>query len=281
MEIFDPNYPQSTWRLIIDLPASGEWNMAVDEALLSSISEGDSLPILRLYAWNPACLSLGYAQPITDVDLNRLTQLGWDLVRRPTGGRAILHTDELTYSVIAPYSEPRLEGGVLESYLRLSQALVMALHHLEIPVTANHMNPSLLQNQPKGPVCFEVPSNYEITLEGKKLVGSAQARRKEGILQHGTLPLWGDLTRILEVLNFDSEQNRQRAGEKLLQRATNLELFLNKKLAWITVVDAFIWGFTRALNLKFLEIPLTELEKELALNLVKAKYAHQTWTERM
>ncbi|HEX9617401.1 MAG TPA: hypothetical protein VGA03_08280, partial [Anaerolineales bacterium] len=116
------NYPLARWRLIHTPPAPGAWNMAVDEAILEAVGRGQADPTLRLYAWSPPCLSLGYAQPSSDVDLPQLHALGWDLVRRPTGGRAILHTDELTYAVIAPLSEPRLAGSVLESYQSLSQA---------------------------------------------------------------------------------------------------------------------------------------------------------------
>ena len=88
-------------------PAHGAWNMAVDEAILEHIGRGEALPTLRLYAWQPACLSLGQAQPFTDVDVQCLDARGWEVVRRPTGGRAILHTDELTSSIIAPIEEPR------------------------------------------------------------------------------------------------------------------------------------------------------------------------------
>jgi lipoate-protein ligase A len=93
--------------------------MAVDEAILESVAVGTSPATLRLYDWSPACLSLGYAQDAEDVDLERLRARGWDLVRRPTGGRAILHADEITYAVIGPASDPRFAGGILDSYRRL------------------------------------------------------------------------------------------------------------------------------------------------------------------
>src|SRR5512140_660191 len=102
------------WRVVRTPAAPGAWNMAVDEAILEFAARGAVLPTLRLYAWDPPCLSLGYAQPSSDVDLETLRRRGWDLVRRPTGGRAILHTNELTYSVSGPQHEPRLAGGVLE-----------------------------------------------------------------------------------------------------------------------------------------------------------------------
>src|ERR1041384_4412874 len=122
------------WRLLITHTARGAWNMAVDQAILEHIGRGESLPTLRLYAWEPACLSLGHAQPFTDVDTARLQARGWELVRRPTGGRAILHTDELTYSVTGSAEEPLLAGSVLESYNRLAQALLFAVKSLGLPV---------------------------------------------------------------------------------------------------------------------------------------------------
>jgi lipoate-protein ligase A len=108
---------QAKWRVNRSAPSNGIWNMAVDEAILESVMAGKSETTLRLYAWEPACLSLGYAQPVADVDQEALNKRGLGLVRRPTGGRAILHSDELTYSVISTESDLRLAGGVLESYL--------------------------------------------------------------------------------------------------------------------------------------------------------------------
>ena len=167
-----------TWRLLITPPAHGAWNMALDEAILEHIGQGDSLPTLRLYAWAPPCLSLGQAQPFADVNRTRLQERGWEVVRRLTGGRAILHTDEITYSVIASHDEPRVAGTVLESYNRLAQALLLAVKELDLPV---EIKEGKVDNQGKqNPVCFEVPSTYEITVNGKKLIGSAQARNKEG-----------------------------------------------------------------------------------------------------
>jgi len=111
-------YTCGTWRLLRTAPTSGAWNMAVDEAILEAVGREAVPATLRLYSWQPACLSLGYAQPSEDVDQEALRKRGWELVRRPTGGKAILHTDEITYSVIGPEYDERLSGGVLESYLK-------------------------------------------------------------------------------------------------------------------------------------------------------------------
>src|SRR5512144_218397 len=220
----------NTWRLILTPPARGAWNMAVDEAILEQIGRGDSLPTLRLYAWDPACLSLGHAQPFADVDIARLQARGWEVVRRLTGGRAILHTDELTYSVIGSAVEPVLAGSVLESYNRLAQALLFAVKTLELPVEIKEAAQNNISRN--NPVCFEVPSSYEITVAGKKLIGSAQARKKEGVLQHGSLPLTGDLTRICQALVFENESAREEASKRLLERATTVESALGVGVSW-------------------------------------------------
>ena len=267
------------WRLLITPPARGAWNMAVDESILEHIGRGESLPTLRLYAWTPACLSLGHAQPFSDVDMNRLKQHGWEVVRRVTGGRAILHTDELTYSVIAPSNEPRVEGSVLESYNRLAQALLLAVKELELPVEMKEGKVS--DNTIPNPVCFEVLSTYEITVNGKKLIGSAQARKKEGVLQHGSLPLTGDLARICQALVFENESAREDAARRLLERATTVESALGVEVSWEKAQQAFVHAFEAQLGLSFETGELSTSESRRADELVKEKYNHPSWTERV
>ena len=274
------DYPHTNWRVIENSPTRGAWNMAVDEAILESVTTGAALPTLRLYAWEPACLSLGVAQPFAEVDEDALAAHGWDVVRRPTGGRAILHTDELTYAVIAPVSEPRLRGKLLESYLRLSQALLRALEILELSPEANEKPP---ENDSKSfnPVCFEVPSNYEITVNGKKLIGSAQARRNEGVLQHGTLPLTGDLTRIITALKFKDAQAQERARQRLLDHATTVERSLGRAPTWQQAAEAYKAAFSEVLNLTLVPGSLSPQEEARAAELMAEKYAHPSWTERI
>jgi len=279
-----------TWRLLITPPERGAWNMAADESILEHIGRGASLPTLRLYAWDPACLSLGHAQPIADVDTARLKERGWEVVRRLTGGRAILHTDELTYSVIAPLDEPRLEGGVLESYNRLAQALLLAVKNLGLPVEIKELAGHASRGAPStNPVCFEVPSTYEITVNGRKLIGSAQARKKEGVLQHGSLPLTGDLTRICQALVFENESRRENASQRLLARATTVESALSqippeaggRAVSWATAAQAFVHALEAQLGLCLERGELSESESRRTDELVKEKYDHPTWTERI
>jgi lipoate-protein ligase A len=221
--------------------------MALDEAMLENASLGRVPPTLRLYAWNPPCLSLGRAQPLEAVDLVRLQAEGWDWIRRPTGGRAILHTDELTYAVAGPMDHPDLGGGVLDSYRKLSAGLVRALEILGVrpdPPVETRVD----EDGRSQPICFEVPSAYEITVGGRKLIGSAQVRRRGGVLQHGSLPLGGDLTRICRALHYPDEGARRTAGENLSRHAATLEELLGHRVSWEAAERALAQGFEQALG---------------------------------
>jgi lipoate-protein ligase A len=265
-----------TWRLIISPALGGQRNMAIDEAILLTTIKHDSYPTLRLYAWDPGCLSLGYAQPFSDVDEQALVGKGWEFVRRPTGGRAILHIDELTYSVSATADTPVMQGGVLESYRRLSAGLVIALGLLGIGANADKEYDSSELHRDH-PVCFEIPSNYEITANGKKLIGSAQSRKMGGVLQHGTLPLFGDIARISDVLKCSLEQDRLQARNRIYTHATTLEESLGRKVSWEEAARAVIAGFTKALSISLVESPLTDEENELADHLLRTKYSTREW----
>jgi len=270
----------NTWRLLHTAPANGAWNMAVDESILEHIQRGEAMPTLRLYSWNPPCLSLGHAQPFADVDMERVKSYGWEVVRRLTGGRAILHTDELTYSVTGSADEPVLAGGILESYNRLAQALMFAVRELGLPVEMKEHESVGHASSVTNPVCFEVPSTYEITVNGKKLIGSAQARKKEGVLQHGSLPLTGDLTRICQALVFKDEAAREVASQRLLDRATTVESVIGVEKDWETAAQAFARGFESQLGIKFESGVLSPSEEKRAAELVNEKYANAVWTER-
>ncbi len=281
-------YPLARWRLLRSPFADGPLNMAIDEAILLAIADGNAPPTLRFFGWTPPCLSLGYAQPLADVDEARLRERGWDLVRRPTGGRAILHTDELTYSIIAPMDEPRVTGGVLESYRQLSAGLLRGLELLNLRVHSEKkakeaLSPTSHLQPPTSvlPVCFEVPSDYEITANGKKLLGSAQVRKRGVVLQHGTLPLTGDMARIAEALRFDSEDERERVKARVRERAVTVEGVSGRAVLWEEAASALARGFAEALNLSFDEQPLTEAEAAHAAQLRAEKYAAEEWNARV
>lgn len=270
-------YPPVLWRLIVDGEADGPTNMAIDEAVLTAVVEGASRPTLRFYGWSPPCLSLGRGQPLADADQARCRAAGVDVVRRPTGGQAILHTDELTYSVALRQDDPRAGGGVLESYRRLSEGLLAGLRRLGVEAVQ-----SLPTKEPPAesrPVCFEVPSDYEITFGGRKLVGSAQWRSRGGVLQHGALPLHGDPTRIVEYLAF-SNAEREVRRHRLRGRAVTLEEVLGRALPFSAVAHALACGLAETLNLSLEPGELTDYERALAADLRRGRYANPDWTAR-
>src|SRR5256714_10268173 len=191
------------WRLLLDKPASGAWNMAVDEVLLDGVASGEAPPTLRFYEWVPPCLSLGYFQPFGVVDVDGCRALGVEVVRRPTGGRAILHDRELTYSVALPASVLGHEGGVLPSSSRLSLAWQDGLRRLGVPATLAPESAS--SSAAHGPVCFDRPSAHEILLRGRKLVGSAQMRRGGALLQHGSIVIEPRMANLVACLQLDDD----------------------------------------------------------------------------
>jgi lipoate-protein ligase A len=284
--------------------------MAVDEAILRAVVAGLVPPTLRLYAWEPGCLSLGRSQTVADVDASAVQETGYDLVRRPTGGKAVLHVDELTYSVVAPAEEPRLAGPVVESYRRVSAGIVRGLERLGVAGVAVDRRAD--GNRPAGPVCFEVPSDYEIALRGRKLVGSAQMRVQGGVLQHGALPLYGDVARICPLLASRPDPGRVRARATTLMDVSELSHRQSavsgggaagtrgqgvQRLGqappqsqgagecgddlWAAAARALVAGFAEALHLRFEEGALTTEELAWAEDLRVTKYGTGAWTRRV
>ncbi|MCA9939148.1 MAG: lipoate--protein ligase family protein [Anaerolineales bacterium] len=272
-------YERATWRVIESGLRDGATNMAVDEAIVEAVSAGISPPTLRFYGWEPACLSLGYGQEWEIADVENCATLGWDIVRRPTGGRAILHVDELTYSVAAPENEPRVVGGILESYKRLSEALLVGLHLMGLEPT--RAQPYYSDHGPLGPACFDGPSNYEITMGQMKLLGSAQARRRGMVLQHGTLPLYGDITRIVDALHFDQPGQRTATRLRLRYRATTVMQSLGRRVEFADAVNFMREGFARRLNLELVAGELSAAEQARAAEIRREKFANDAWTRRI
>lgn len=267
----------SQWRLIQHEPRQGASNMAIDEAILYAVSQEQQLPTLRLYAWQPLCLSLGYGQRVRDADAARLQQHGWHMVRRPTGGKAILHGDELTYSVSLPIHHPLAQGDVVSSYRRISDALLCALQQVGLSPQSEQQAKG---NRDLGAVCFEVPSHYEITVEGRKLIGSAQVRRKDGILQHGTLPLWGDIARICDALYYVDDTERETSKQQVRDRATTLEAVMGRALSYEQVAQAFADGFAQTFHITWTQGELSQDEQHMARELQHTQYENSDWTHK-
>ncbi len=273
----DPrDLPPATWRLINTGASDGAANMAIDEAIMRSVAEGGSPPTLRFYGWVPPCVSVGYSQSVRkEIDLERCLERGYTWVRRPTGGRAILHIDELTYSVVAPQGEARVAGDIITSYRRLSLGLVEGLRTLHGGVVqADRMDSD--GGLEKSAACFDVPSHYEVTAYGRKLVGSAQVRRNGVVLQHGALPLEGDVSRLVDVLALQ-EPDRVALRGKLLERAIALDEVVGRVVPFDEAAEALAQGFRSALNLEFTLGKLSSFEREAAEGLM-SRYTGDEWT---
>jgi lipoate-protein ligase A len=261
-----------SWRLLVDADADGAWNMAVDEVLLEGVAAGAVPPTLRFYQWAPPCLSLGYFQPFDVVDLEGCRRLGVDVVRRPTGGRAILHDRELTYSVALPASVLGQDGGVLPSYYRLSLALQDGLLRLGAPAT---LAPESAAGgvAAHGPVCFDRPSAHEILLYGRKLVGSAQMRRGGGLLQHGSILIEPRIETLRACLRLPE------GGETIEDGVAGLaEVGLTQPAR---IAGAIGEGFAARFGVNLVRALLRPQELAAAKALAMTKYHSADWTQRL
>lgn len=265
-------YPHAEWRLLLETePRTGAWNMALDEAIMDAVGEGTAPPTLRLYQWAPPCLSLGRRQPLEGVDLARLRADGCEVVRRATGGWSILHTDELTYSVALLPTDPQADGPILDAYRKLSAGLVAGLTLLDAAPVMKPASASGTHNLTAA--CFEVPSAYEITAHGRKLIGSAQARPNGRVLQHGSLPLTGDIARVTRYLTFRDDSERETLANHLRERAATLREILGRDITFAEAAEAMRRGFAQALNVTLTPGEPTSQERERAAALMAEKQA--------
>jgi len=270
---------RTVWRLILSAPADGAWNMAVDEAMLEAGVAGLIRPTLRLYAWQPPAVSLGFFQPLDNrIDLAEIAARGFGLVRRPSGGRAILHKDELTYSVVVP--EELVENGrsVMGSYRTLSRGIEAGLGLLGLGVEMpDRRHAPRMKAAGLPTVCFAASAGGDMVAGGRKIVGSAQTRRLGVVLQHGTLPLTGDITRLVSYLRLP-EAERELLRGKLAARATTLEAVLGRPIGFDEAARAMRAGFAAALRLELEESRLTPQEEAWAAEL-RARYLSSEWNE--
>lgn len=170
-------------QVYLDGARTGAWNMERDRELLAAHQPGDD-PILRVYWWEPAAVTIGYNQKFEDFAQDTIAEQGYDLVRRPTGGRAILHADELTYAVIGT-SPSELFGDTLHStYMKINEALLAFLRNLNIDAD---ISDGESRENARGLVCFRSAGKHELKVGGRKIIGSAQRRTGDVFLQHGSI----------------------------------------------------------------------------------------------
>ncbi|HJH11094.1 MAG TPA: lipoate--protein ligase family protein [Metalysinibacillus jejuensis] len=271
----------TTWYFLHSGKCSPSYNMALDEALLDWHSEGLIPPVIRFYEWEPATLSIGYFQQAArDINLAAVRDQGLGFVRRPTGGRAVLHEHELTYSIIVTESYPNMPKTVTEAYRVLSEGLLLGFQNLGMEAYFSVPKTEAQQQdlkKPKSAVCFDAPSWYELVVEGKKVAGSAQTRQKGVILQHGAILLKLDLEKLLSVFNFSSEEVKQKMREKLLHKAVAMNTLIDRDVTIDECVTAFKEGFATALDITFEPMVLTTEQLKYVEDIEKRKYANDDW----
>jgi len=249
------------WRLLKTNFSTAFTNMAVDRAVLVASSEGKVSPTVRFYGWEPSAISIGYFQSLEEeVDLDTCRKLGVDYVRRITGGGAVFHEEELTYSIVIPETHPQIPKNILKSYGRICGAVMKGLDNLGIESRY-------------------VPINDIIT-GGKKISGNAQTRKAKIVLQHGTVLTDVDVDKMFSVLKVPNEKIKDKLIADVKQRVTSIKHVLGKEIRFEDVSEAMKIGFEEEFNVDLIEEPLSEEEKELTRKFEKECFSARDWNHR-
>lgn len=254
------------WRVVTDARRSGSENMALDHAL--ALERAPGVGVLRLYGWNRPTVSFGRNEPARGLyDAAAADREGVDFVRRPTGGRAVLHDDEITYAVV---TAPRAWGGLRAAYRAINEGLVAALRLLGVEASLADTPAGGEAPLSAGP-CFQIPAEGEIVAGGRKLVGSAQARVEGALLQHGSILLSG------------SQDSLARIGPEAAAEAgappVTLRSLLGSVPSWDDLVGALVDGFGEILRGGWASSEFTDSELEAAV-VLRERYGSRDWTWR-
>ena len=237
------------WRWISDGLRTAEENMAVDSALLADCEQGRIPPTVRLYGWSKPAITIGYSQKAeAELDIERCRELDIAIVRRPTGGRALLHANELTYAVVAPVSRVPFNQGLKATFQAVSEALLVGLQGLGIQGDLNARKERSVPGVTRSPACFASLNHCEITVDGKKLVGSAQKRTSKAFLQHGSIIIESDHKLFASLLKFEDESERVALQERLMNSTTTLNQVCGQKFSFEEISDALQEGFRKTLD---------------------------------
>lgn len=272
-----------TWNFINTGSQDPYYNMAMDEALLNFVSRGEIDPVIRFYTWNPATLSIGYFQRLQkEIDIEKVNEKGFGLVRRQTGGRGVLHDKELTYSVIVPESHPNMPSTITEAYRVISQGLLEGFKNLGFEtyfaVPRSKEEREKLK-QPRSSVCFDAPSWYELVVEGRKIAGSAQTRHKGVILQHGSILQDIDIDELFDMFIFKNDRLKAKMKEAFVEKAVAINDISDTHITLSEMEKAFEEGFKTGLNIEFKPLELSE--QQLAeVKELEEKYRSDDWMFR-
>lgn len=263
------------WRMIDDGPGEAAWNMAVDEAIAESCRRELGPPTIRFYTWTRPALTIGYFQKAErDLDQGICQREGIPIVRRITGGRAVLHGDDLTYCVASGADAVELPNTIRGSFLEISRGFIEGLRSLGIETDSVR---APVRETDRSPLCFMSTSWYEITCKGRKIIGSAQRRWKDGMLQQGSLLLDFSPEAYYKFFRFPDETRR----EQIIQESRNRVIGLNDLIPTLvtpkTIVMQIATGFEKALGIRLKPAGLTPFEYERAIQLAQTKYTAVSW----
>ncbi|WP_461673398.1 lipoate--protein ligase family protein [Priestia megaterium] len=272
---------KAKWRFIDSNNRSPYYNMALDEALLEWHSKGEIPPTIRFYGWNPSTLSIGYFQKAEkEINFDKVKELGLGFVRRPTGGRGVLHDEELTYSVIVSEEYPNMPKTVTEAYRVISEGLLEGFRSLGLEayfaIPRSEEEKNSLKN-PRSSVCFDAPSWYELVVEGRKIAGSAQTRQKGVILQHGSILLEIDEDKLFSVFNYPNDRVKERMQRAFRSKAVAINAIAGRKISIEEAKEAFYKGFASALDIDLEPYTLSEEEEAYVEELARTKYGSDEW----
>jgi lipoate-protein ligase A len=247
-------------------------NMAIDEAILIHHLQGKVPPTLRVFQWSQTAISLGRFQSVErEIELSACQRLGIDLVRRPTGGRAVYHRDEFTYSIVIGRRDG-VPTGVVAAYAYLSQGLLAALRLLGVQA---EISDERVSKQPSA-ACFASSTQADLTSGGFKLIGSAQVWKSDTLLQQGSLPLEDCASEFFELLRYPTSAARQLALAHYQEKASPLHTFV-PWASWDSVAQAFHTGFSSFLQHDLVASDLSQSEWNMARQLAQEKYNRLTW----
>ena len=267
------------WRFLIDGKLSPAENMAIDEAIFECVQNGRSLPTIRFYDWEPSTVSCGYNQEVDkEVDFAALKKHGFGFIRRPTGGRVVLHDNEVTYAVISP-AEGRLSGNVTKSYSEISKALAKGLKFMSINVDFEKGSLSSEHQRQAANPCFTSSSRYELSCQRKKIVGSAQVRKNNCLLQHGSILLNCNQSKLAQIMPDLTEDQKDRLAKYLKRKTIAINEILSVPISYNKAVKFFISGFKEKWKVdEFVTHKnLETYELEIAEQLRLTKYLTDEW----
>jgi lipoate-protein ligase A len=249
------------WRYLITEDNNAAYNMAIDKAVMIANSEKKVPPTIRFYTWKPPAISIGYFQSLNDeVDLDLCKKLGVNYVRRITGGGAVFHEKELTYSIVISESYKEIPKNIIDSYRRICGALIKGLKILGIESKY-------------------VPINDIIT-EGKKISGNAQTRKYKTILQHGTVLIDVNVDKMFRLLKIPDEKIRDKMISDAKKRVTSINHVLKKNLSFKQVCDSMKKGFEQEFNVSLIKGNLTREEIILAKKFEKEYFLSKEWNHK-